>query len=137
MRTDRRLLTRWVLAVAAVLGLLAMHGLTASTASAAADCGDMPVASHAVAHHLHAGDPAMQHAAPIGVATMGVDLAGSDSAHTGMLCAAILLMAIVLGLMIRNTRREQPIRVRERNAGRPTRSVRAPPDHDDLSVWRN
>ena len=116
--------------MAVVIGLFAMHGLTATTASAAAHCGGIPTHSSAEHHAEELG-------APGPLVTMGVDAAGLDAGHAGALCVAILLMGVVLALMARNGRRPAPLRIDRRDGPRPSRGVRAPPDRADLSVWRN
>lgn len=130
MRENRRPLTRWLAGMAVVIGLFAMHGLTATTASAAAHCGGIPTHSSAEHHAEELG-------APGPLVTMGVDAAGLDAGHAGALCVAILLMGVVLALMARNGRRPAPLRIDSRHGARPSRGVRAPPDRADLSVWRN
>ena len=130
VREHPRPLTRWLAGLAVVVGLFAMHGLTATTASAAAHCGGMPAHASA-AHDAHMPD------VPGQLTTMGVSTAGLEAGHAGALCVAILLMGVVLTLLARSGRRPQPLRIDSRHGVRPSRGVRAPPDRADLSVWRN
>ena len=137
----------------ALAGLLAMHGITATTASAAAACGLAPIhavgqvggqsSAHDRAHdHGHVPGPAAADPAHGPAITTVQDAAVSGSPptvdHAGMLCLAILAMVLLVGL--RGTRRLSPIApavVGSRLALR-TRSPRAPPD-DRQSVlcrWR-
>jgi len=87
----RRLAT----ALFAGVALFAMHGLTASTASAATPCGEAPVHAHAAAMPQApadaAGRPAMLNA-PM-----------ADPTHGGMLCLALLVWATAL-LLVRGRR---------------------------------
>lgn len=133
MRENRRPLSRWLAGLAVVVGLFAMHGLTATTASAAVHCGGMPTHAHAQ------GEPAelTELAGPATLTTMGVSTTGLDGGHAGALCVATLLAGLVIAALIRRERRPAPMQVRGADTSRPSRGVRAPPDRADLSVWRN
>ena len=108
---------RWLLALVVATGLLAMHGITASTASAAAPCGA------AVPHEHHAvpasGDlPTAQQASDV------APLAG----HAGALCLAILVGGLVVGLLVRRTVRGRCARAGGSTAPGPALASRPPPD---------
>lgn len=145
MRSQHRVKVRWLAGIAVVLGLFAMHGLTATTASAAAHCGALP--SHAATGHHEASaaashDHATHDVAPLGLAkqsvtTMGVDLSGLEAGHAGVLCVAILIAGLILAALMRAERNPVRVGIRSRDAVRPSRGVRAPPDRAELSVWRN
>ncbi len=81
----------------ALTGLLAMHGITASSASAALPCGQAP--AHSSQHGHVMAEASDSHAPAIGDVN-GASLAGtvSDSSHLGMLCLAVLVMALLIGL---------------------------------------
>ena len=118
---------RWLLALVVATGLLAMHGITASTASAAAPCG-------AAVPHEHHAVPA---SGDLPTASQASDV-GSLAHHAGALCLAILVGGLVVGALVRCT----PLRVlsdARAHAGTPVAVAgRAPPDtlHSLLCVSR-
>lgn len=108
---------RWLLALVLATGLLAMHGITASTASAAAPCG-------AAVPHEHHPVPASSDLPTVQQASDVAPLSG----HAGALCLAILVAGLVVGLLVRRTQRG-----RRAHASGPTAPARAmtsrpPPD---------
>lgn len=149
---------RVLLALGALLGLLAMHGITASTASAAAPCGQAPThapASHSAMAHGGMAHGGMAHggmhddappsaaalaATPVVQGVQVASLLGTDPepGHAGMLCLAILGMALLL--VLRGTRWPgSGPQFDDGPAGRPgTRTSRAPPDDAQavLCRWR-
>ena len=113
---------RWLLALVVATGLLAMHGITTSTASAAAPCGT------AVAHEHHSlpasGDLPMAQQA-----TDADPLAG----HTGALCLAILVGGLIVGLLLLRGTPRWHARMRGSAAAGVRRTSRPPP-HTVLSL---
>lgn len=83
---------RWLLALVVATGLLAMHGITASTASAAAPCG-------AAVPHEHEAVPASGDLPTAQQASDVESLAG----HAGALCLAILVGGLVVGALVRRS----------------------------------
>lgn len=113
---DRVRASRWITAIAVLVGLAAMHGVTASSASAAAPCGV------AVAH-VH-GD------VPIDSASLGPTLSTPmpvDPDHAGMACLVILLAGVVLALTLHRRRDGAPDTTPVPRALVPTRAGRGPP----------
>ena len=80
---------RWLLVLLIASGLFAMHGITASTASAAAPCG-------VVAPHD-------QHGAASPAQSTGTVLVAPEQhgGHEGALCLAVLVGGLVVGLLRR------------------------------------
>lgn len=108
---------RWLLALVVATGLLAMHGITASAASAAAPCG-------AAVPHEHRAAPASGDLTTASQASDVESLAG----HAGAFCLAILVGGLVVGALVRCT----PLRAlfdTRAHAGPPLAVAgRAPPD---------
>jgi hypothetical protein len=129
---------RWLLMAAAVIGLFAMHGLSATTASAMSDCGEVPHTHAASAHVMATMADTAAAQAPIAVTSMGLSTLG-DASNAGMSCLAILLIGFLAFLVARRT----GIWVTPAQAGlqrSDSRSGgRAPPgpEQAELSVWRN
>jgi Family of unknown function (DUF6153) len=83
--------SRAVTAIAVLLGLAAMHGITASAASAAAPCG-------ATVAHVHAQSADVP-APPATVERPALSAPAADpGGHAGMLCLVVLVVGIALGL---------------------------------------
>lgn len=80
---------RWLLALLIVSGLFAMHGITATTASAATPCGV------AAPHDHHAAAPAADRQPSLAAA-------GLAGGHEGALCLAVLVGGLLLGLLARH-----------------------------------
>jgi hypothetical protein len=135
----------------ALAGLLAMHGITATTASAAVSCGQAPTpavgdsGAHATSHaSQHDHGPATRGSAPVdgpAIATVqGASLSGvlPGTDHAGMLCLAVLAVALLLGLRRTGWTRQPALSTLGSRPVLVARSPRAPPD-DAQSVlcrWR-
>lgn len=81
-----------LLAVLATVALLSMHGIAASSASAATPCGEVP-------GHVHAM-PTTGSDGPV------AQTSGLDPSHAGAVCLAILVGGIILALVGRTVRRQ-------------------------------
>jgi len=108
---------RWLLALVVATGLLAMHGITASTATAAAPCG-------AAVPHEHHPVPAP---GDLPTAQRASDVAPLSS-HAGALCLAILVGGLVVGLLVRRTLRSRHARASGSTMSGPAMTSRPPPD---------
>jgi hypothetical protein len=108
-------------AIAVLVGLAAMHGITASSASAAAPCG-------LVVAHDHGG-------APVDTAALVPTLSATtlsapvpiDADHAGMACLVILLAGFVVALTVLRRRDLGEATTPVRWAPAPTRTGRGPP----------
>jgi hypothetical protein len=106
---------RWLLVLLVVSGLFVMHGITASTASAAAPCG-------VTAPHDQHGLAAPSE--PTGTVVAAPDLAGG---HDGALCLAVLVGGLVVGLLARRTAWDTSRSYLRDGTSIPASSGRAPP----------
>lgn len=111
--------SRWITAVAVLVGLAAMHGIAASSASAATPCG-------AAVTHVHGAPSAdTDHATSAAPWTSPPDPV--DIGHAGMACLVVLLAGVVLALTLHRRRTADPTSSRLVRALVPTRSGRGPP----------
>jgi hypothetical protein len=112
---------RWLLALVVATGLLAMHGITASTANAAAPCGAALPHEHTV---VATGDPLADGLLTVQQVSDVQPLSG----HAGALCLAILVGGLVVGLLVRRTPRGRHAAARGSTAPIVALAGRAPPD---------
>lgn len=111
--------SRWITAVAVLVGLAAMHGITASSASAAAPCGV------AVAH-VHGAAP--EQADPVASSASWTSAPDPlDGGHAGMACLVVLLAGVVLAVTLHRRSPADPDSAPLPRALVPTRSGRGPP----------
>lgn len=108
--------SRWITAIAVLVGLAAMHGVAASSASAAAPCGV------AVAHEHGAAPVDASDAGPT-VTSPGA----ADVAHAGMACLVVLLAGFALALTVQRRRDGAVDSAAAPAAAAPTHSGRGPP----------
>ena len=131
-------LTKGLIALAAVIGITAMHSLVAMSPASAQSCGDFP--------HVHKVMPASDSAsADIGnseakvMASMGVaEIPTPGEASGGAICLAILLASFVLTLIARPfSYRSRDFRLEPHSAA-PSMRDRAPPSVclSEVCVWR-
>jgi hypothetical protein len=106
---------RWLLGLLVVGGLFAMHGITASAASAAAPCG--VTAPHD--HQAASGAPGER-----GPTLASPDVAGG---HEGALCLAVLVGGLVLGLLTRRRNDDVDALRGQASFWAPSASGRSPP----------
>lgn len=135
----QRMALRFLGGVLAVAGLVAMHGITASTASAqCATAHAVPVAAHAESAAAHA-ESSTAHLESAGHEESALVLGtpAPDRGHPALLCIAILAAGALLLMLRRLGLALEPVFVATVPGEVRANGSRSPPTPELLGRWRN